>query len=294
MFKSISGKYCVMSELKKLEIIYHNGQPNGLRTCRLASPPPVVTAHVVPRTLLTEAKKITSITNPGIYFLINDNLTEIYVGQTQNGIARLTDHNIKKDFWTTAILFLSITKHFNLDTISGLEVYAITKTKENNKFAVHNTVDPKYKIDEYDLPGIKKIYAEIEFIMTTLGYSLSQQTKTGTHNYENGGEVFKTSRRDVVGLGIYTEKGFTLLPGSQIDFTHDSNLATHNTQRQDLLKARDITKNAEGKYILNTTVEFTTPSGAGAFVLGGSINGWTEWKNSDGKTLDDSVRKKQK
>jgi len=40
--------------------------------------------------------------------------------------------------------------------------------------------------------------------------------------------------------------------------------------------------------------EFATPSGAGSFVLGGSINGWTEWKNSDGKTLNERVRKKQK
>jgi len=251
-------------------------------------------AHVVPRTLLTEAKKITAITNPGIYFLINDSLTEIYIGQTQNGIARLIDHNIKKDFWTTAILCLSITKHFNLDTISGLEVYAITKTKEINKFTVHNTVDPKYKIDEYDLPGIKKIYAEIEFIMTTLGYPLNKQNKAGILNYESGGEVFKTFRRNIVGLGVYTEKGFTLLPGSQIDLTHDSCLATHNTQRQDLLKTGGITKNADDKYILNTAIEFTTPSSAGSFVLGGSINGWIEWKNSDGKTLDERIRKKQK
>jgi hypothetical protein len=163
-----------------------------------------------------------------------------------------------------------------------------------NKFTVHNTIDPKYKIDEYDLPSITKIYTEIEFIMTALGYSLNQQTKKGTLNHESGGELFKTFRRGIVGLGVYTEKGFTLLPSSQIDFTHDSNLVAHNIQRQDLLKSGCITKTADGKYILNTAIEFTTPSGAGAFVLGGSINGWAEWKNADGKTLNERVRRKQK
>lgn len=46
-----------------------------------------------------------------------------------------------------------------------------------------------------------------------------------------------------------------------------------------------------GIYILKTTLEFNTPSGASDFVLGGSTNGWTEWKNKDGKTLDELYRK---
>jgi hypothetical protein len=93
---------------------------------------------------------------------------------------------------------------------------------------------------------------------------------------------------------VYTEKGFTLLPGSQIDCTHDSYLTAYNTQRQDLLKTGVITKNTDAKYSLNITIEFTTPSGASSFVLGGSTNGWAEWKSVGEKILDKKVRKKQK
>lgn len=32
-------------------------------------------------------------------------------------------------------------------------------------------------------------------------------------------------------------------------------------------------------------------SSAAMFVLGGSTNGWIEWKNKDGKTLDEAFRK---
>jgi len=42
---------------------------------------------------------------------------------------------------------------------------------------------------------------------------------------------------------------------------------------------------------LTVSVSFTSPSSAGMFVLGGSINGWTEWKDKDGKTLDELYRK---
>ena len=43
--------------------------------------------------------------------------------------------------------------------------------------------------------------------------------------------------------------------------------------------------------MLNVSVSFTSPSSAAMFVLGGSTNGWVEWKNKDGKTLDELFRK---
>lgn len=49
--------------------------------------------------------------------------------------------------------------------------------------------------------------------------------------------------------------------------------------------------NVDGKYILKVTLDFKTPSGASDFVLDGSTNGWIEWKNKDGKTLDELYRK---
>ena len=39
--------------------------------------------------------------------------------------------------------------------------------------------------------------------------------------------------------------------------------------------------------------ERKTPSGAAVFVLGGSNNGWIEWRDKDGKTLDELFRKGQ-
>lgn len=47
----------------------------------------------------------------------------------------------------------------------------------------------------------------------------------------------------------------------------------------------------DGKYKLTVSVSFTSPSSAAMFVLGGSSNGWVEWKDKDGKTLDELYRK---
>ena len=39
---------------------------------------------------------------------------------------------------------------------------------------------------------------------------------------------------------------------------------------------------------------FSSPSSAAVFVLGGSQNGWTEWVNEAGETLDTVYRGKGK
>ena len=45
-----------MAISKKLEIIYHNGQPDGIRSIRRHLL--TMTTYVIPRTLLSEAKKL--------------------------------------------------------------------------------------------------------------------------------------------------------------------------------------------------------------------------------------------
>lgn len=119
----------MMGISKKLETIYHNGQPDGIRSMQRSLS--TMTTYVIPRPLLGEAKDISGIKRPGIYYLINEdednNIAQIYIGQTRNGIIRLDDHNRSKDFWNKAIMFLAESRTFTLDMISGLEKFAIIK-----------------------------------------------------------------------------------------------------------------------------------------------------------------------
>lgn len=274
-----------MARSKRLEIIFHNGEPDGIRIyMRHLS---TIKAFVIPRIYLGEAKKLTGADNPGVYFLINDetgSLSKIYVGQTRNGITRLDDHNTRKDFWNKAILFLADSQHFTLNIISGLEKYAIQKTIDANRYQVDNKNVPKYKINEYDLPLVEEIYEEIEFIMAALGYRMNDATD------QTNQKIFTTSRRGVVGMGIYSGEAFDVLPGSEIDMSKPSHTEIYNAKRQECLDNGTIAQKDDGNYYLTKVVTFKTPSGASDFVLGGSTNGWTEWKDRDGKTLDQLFR----
>ncbi len=276
-----------MAISKKLEIIYHNGQPDGIRSIRRHLS--TMTTYVIPRPLLSEAKKLSGINRPGIYYLICENddnkIAQIYIGQTRNGVTRLDDHNRSKDFWNKAIMFLADSKTFSLDMISGLEAYAIGKAHDSKRYKVENSVNPKYEIDEYDLPLIEEVYEEIQFIMATQGYKMDN-TKT-TLNEAN---TLHTTRNGITAFGVYDGERFEVLEGSEIDINRKCHSATMEKQRQTALANGNIIW-VDGKYKLTVSVSFTSPSSAGQFVLGGSINGWVEWKDKDGKTLDELYRK---
>lgn len=276
-----------MATSKKLEIIYHNGQPDGIRSIRRHLS--TMTTYVIPRPLLSEAKKITGINRPGIYYLINENdenkIAQIYIGQTRNGVVRLDDHNRSKDFWNKAIMFLADSKTFSLDMISGLEEYAIMKAHQSNRYKVENSVKPKYEIDEYDLSSVEEVYEEIQFIMATQGYKMDN-AKTSL----NEAAVFHTSRKGVAAFGVYDGEKFQVLEGSEINLAKPAYNERFNMQRDELLKKGAIAQEGE-RYILKVTLEFNSPSSAANFVIGGSNNGWTEWKDASGKTLDEVYRK---
>lgn len=276
-----------MAISKKLEIIYHNGQPDGIRSIRRHLS--TMTTYVIPRTLLSEAKKLSGINRPGIYYLISENddnkIAQIYVGQTRNGVARLDDHNRSKDFWNKAIMFLADNKTFSLDMISGLEAFAINKAHESRRYKVENSVNPKYEIDEYDLPLIEEVYEEIKFIMATQGYKMDDAKVT-----LNEANILHTTRNGVLAFGVYDGEHFEVLEGSEIDMNRKCHSSTFEKQRQTALNNGDIVK-VDDKYKLTVSVSFSSPSSAAMFVLGGSTNGWTEWKDKDGKTLDEIYRR---
>ena len=251
-----------------------------------------MTTYVVPRTLLSEAKKLSGVNRPGIYYLISENddnkIAQIYVGQTRNGVARLDDHNRSKDFWNKAIMFLADNKTFSLDMISGLEAYAISKAHESNRYKIENTVNPKYEIDEYDLPLIEEVYEEIKFIMATQGYKMENAKDTLSE-----ANKLHTTRNGITAFGIYDGECFEVLEGSQIDMSRKGRSPIVDQQRESAIKNGDIVlKN--GKYYLTISMSFTSPSSASCFVLGGSTNGWVEWKDNDGKSLDEIYRKSTK
>lgn len=277
-----------MARLKTMTTQFIDGEPNGVRICRCTLS--TMTTVFVPRSLLSRAKQIADLPLRGIYYLINDEdgaISRLYVGQTQQGIARLDDHNAKKDFWNKALLFLSEDmQSFSLDNVSALEKYAIEQATASKRYSLENKVDPRYVIDQYQKPTVEQIYEEIAFVMGAFGYQIE-----GSDDALANVKLFYTSRRGVRARGVYTGETFDVLDGSPVDLAARPKLDRYQRLREELLASGNLVRRQDGSGMLMKTVSFSTPSGAADFVLGGSNNGWIEWKDGDKQTLDALYRK---
>ena len=280
-------------KLKHMEMYFMDNDAEGVRVAWF--PSHVLKTYIVPRTKLKEAKQLVDHDRleHGVYFLIGDTAdgekTKIYSGQTTQGVQRLMTHDATKDLdsWNKAVLFLADSHTFNKDVISGLELLAIQATKEcekSGRYKVMNGQTPTYQIDIYHQGDVDSYFEDIKFFMGWLGYALipSEGKKSS--------RIFHTARRGVVAQGVYSGERFEVLQGSMVNVAKLPGLKSYQDLRAELLKSGAISKDEKGIYRLNENRSFGTPSGASDFILGGSTNGWTEWKDANGLTLDQVYR----
>lgn len=80
----------------------------------------------IPRNLIHAIKEVNTINNAGIYFLISEEENSLYVGQTDNILNRINNHNRedKKEF-NKIIAFITDNNGFSRTSIDYLEWYYI-------------------------------------------------------------------------------------------------------------------------------------------------------------------------
>ena len=90
---------------------------------------------------------------------------------------------------------------------------------------------------------------------------------------------------DAQGLFNPTDQTLTVIKGSRINPVHVRKISEAGRKKRDRLFA-EYTEVQDGKRIVNVDVIFDTPSGAAQFCVGGSANGWNEWKDEKGRELN--------
>ncbi len=259
-------------------------EPDGIRICRVEGESLVTV--IVPRELLAKAKELPGLPYRGVYYLLDEDhgvLSRVYAGQTTQGLARLDAHKAKKEFWNTAVMFLDDDANVDRDVLDALEADAIEYVRGHGSYETENSATPSPRRDPYKEQRVSKLHKSILFRMKALGYDLDR-------TYDSpavGGGLFHTKKNGVHATGRYDKDSgrFTVLAGSTIAL--DRAVIKNRTAVEARAKLfGDATCRAE----LTDDVTFPSPSAAAVFVLGGSQNGWTEWVNDDGQTLDEVYR----
>jgi hypothetical protein len=276
---------------RTISIYLPDANPQSIKICDFLDS--IVEAIYIPRAKLDSTSNISELNQPGVYFLIGEKdevgKPTVYIGESEVLSTRLNEHNKKKDFWNLAICFVSEKNNLNKAHIKYLENHACEQAKLVNKCTLENNNTPtKSPLTNQDRDFTLRFFDELKIIITTLGYPIFEQAKLTKSN------LYYCKSKDADAVGEYTEEGFMVNKGSKSNIKEVTSIQKSVSVFRANLVEKSVLKENNGVYVFQENFTFSSPSTAAAVVLGRSANGWTEWKDKNGKTLDEVVRNKEK
>lgn len=299
-----------MHRPRTIQIFLPTGDPRGIRVAALTTS--IVQMIEVPRPLLSEFLLMPESRQVGVYYLIGDDEEKdqpsVYAGQTGTVGKRLNEHDLdpKREFWNRALVAISLTHSLTQTHAMYLEWRSIEQANLAQRYSVENGnagskphTPPSLEAD------CQEIFDTIRTLVSTLGQPIFEPLAVRREAPQNIGVpavtqtnpepqlLFRCKGPGAEATGQYTEEGMVVLAGarSRVDIVPSLVPLSPGKHRQRLIDAGDLVLD-NGAYVFQRDVLFRSPSGASDVVLGRSSNGWLEWKDPAGKTLDELKRQK--
>jgi len=274
---------------KTIQIFLPDGNPRGIKIADITSR--TVQTILIPRPSIEDAAKRPEIQNVGIYFLIGSAEEGakpiLYVGEAENCLVRLKQHNKSKEFWNTAIVAISKTQFFTKSHVKYLEWYCHETAKVADRYMLENgTVPSKPYIPEPLEADLMDNFDTIKILVSTLGFPLFDSISKPAQKKD----ILICKGKDAVAKGEYAEDGLVVFAGSTANFEEAKSVQPWISMTRQKLIDQGILKLEGHVYVFTSNYIFSSPSGAAGVVLGRTANGWIEWKYPDSKTLDEVKR----
>lgn len=150
-----------------------------------------------------------------------------------------------------------------------------------------------YPEEAYDILKYIAIMHDRESSLHLLGTYKKRAVTTKTGNASSAasaskGNLYTASEAKLLSDGKGT---YILLKGSVLNKWNGNPINEEFKKQQDDLLNNGGAVIVKGKTITQVDLSFKSPSGAAKLVFCCSRNGWTAWKNKDGKTIDEIERK---
>ena len=274
---------------KTIQIFLPGGDPRGVRVAEITTR--IVQVLEVPRSLLPDFLAMPESDQVAVYFLVGqgDEVEEprVYVGQSGDLRARLTQHHKQKDFWERALVMVSRTDSLTQTHALFLEWHCMQAIQKAGRYVAENGNKGVRPHTPAPLEAdCLEIFETGHMLLATLGYPLFDAVAKGAAGAGES-QVFYCKSSGADGRGLYTADGFVVLKGSRGRKEVVASLVgtPSAAQRETLTEAGVLA--VDGDTLVFTRDHlFRTPSGAAIALLGRTANGWVEWKSKDGKTLD--------
>ena len=286
-----------MARPQTIQIYLPSGNPAGIRIANLTTR--TVRVFDVPRSLLSEFLREPESKQVGLYFLFGaaetDENPQGYIGQSGNVGPRLQQHAANKEFWNRAMVAVSLTNEWTSTHVAFLEWLSVSRATDVGRYELLNGNQASNPYTPKPLEADCNEFLEtIGVLLATLGAPIleavqhgSTQASGGTANQgpEQGLLYFHLARCDA--QGYQTPEGLLVLAGSKGRMELRPSAPAGTKRLRDALRDQEVWDIRDGDLVMLKDHLFSSPSAAGGFLLGGTNNGRTSWKNGAGVELKD-------
>ena len=275
---------------KTIQIYLPDGSPTSIKIAEIHNQ--IVTAVLFPRNKLKEVGARAEIKKNGLYFLFVSDEEKakpiVYIGETDNCYDRIRRHNKTKDFWNYAIAISSKSNDFTKSHLKYLEYLCIKNAKKIGRFDTNNIDTPaKPHITESMEADLLDNYETIKILLATLGYSVLDEIKNPLEKKES---LLFCKGKQAKAQGEIVDNGFVVFKGSIANKVETNTAGSWITGLRAKLQGSKILIEENELLLFAEDYLFGSASTAASVVLGRQANGWLEWKDKEGRTIDKLFR----
>jgi len=280
----------MMNKPQTIQIFLPDGSPTSIREAEITNR--LIKAILFPRNKLEEVSKREMVHYTGVYFLFgtdeDGSKPIVYIGEGEDCFKRIQEHNRKKDFWTYCIVVTTKTNEYTKTDVKYLEHYCLGQAEKVGRFRTENGKDSQRpSVPETREHDLLDNFETIKILLATLGYPLFEDLR----KTKSDKETLYCKGKEASAQGDMVDDGFIVYKDSKANKEETVTAGIWVTGHRKKLIDSKILVEEGGVLVFKEDYIFGSPSTAAATVLGRRANGWTEWKNKEGVTIDELYRK---
>jgi len=271
---------------KTIKIFLIDGDPNGRMSCELSNWSGK--AYKIPRIKVKDCIDRADLGSTGVYLLFgkdDEGKDQVYIGEAETILKRLSQQLTSKDFWNETIVFISKDENLNKAHIKYLENRLHEIAISANRYKVENSVTPtQSSISESDRAEMEEFIENIRLLVNTLGHKVLEVKREFNPKQQQNVFLIKAAR-GADGKGEPTSDGFVVFKGSRAAGTTVNSMTSSFIKLRERMIEENILVMKDEFFEFTDDYIFSSPSTAAVIVMGRNANGLTEWKTKEGKTL---------
>ncbi len=295
-----------------LQIFLPSGDPQGVRIIDRANWTGQGVAFS--RSYTKEALNRPELQRTGVYILWTrddaEALPPAYIGEAEQVSSRLNDHARSKDFWTNAVAFTTKDDSLDKASVQHLEARLVELANAAGRCTLENAVIPKRpSLLEARAADAERFLEDILLCLPIIGVRFFEARALPASTDDAGSEPgmmtidFSNARAErlqgVVAHGYEDGDEFVIVAGSlavreEADafpnrFPHES------AYRKQLLEQGILVedKGLSNAYRFTRDHACSSPSRAAGVIRGTASNGREDWKDANGRSLNDLAKLEQ-